>query len=69
MTWLALGAIALTLAAWWGRRRGGAWRPAGAVLATVALVGAAVAGVRQEWVLCALLLAAGATLALSARRR
>ena len=68
--------IALALAAFAGlvlvgraSRRGGEWRPVAAVVACVAFVGAGVAGLRSEWLLCAGLLAAGAALSVSARRR
>jgi hypothetical protein len=47
----------------------GEWRPAAAVVALAAFAGAGVAGIRQEWLLCAGLLAAGAAFATSARRR
>ena len=49
--------------------RGGQWRPTAVVVAAAAFVGAGVAGLRSEWLLCAGLLAAGAALSVSARRR
>jgi uncharacterized membrane protein len=65
----ALAALAFFV--WLGRRqgRGGEWRPAAAVVALAAYVGAAVAGLRSEWLLCLALLAAGGALSVSARKR
>jgi uncharacterized membrane protein YhiD involved in acid resistance len=65
----ALAALAFFV--WLGRRSrsGGEWRPAAAVVALVAFVGAGVAGIRGEWLLCAGLLVAGGGLAVSARRK
>ena len=71
MTLLALALAAFVGLVLVGRvsSRGGRWRPASAVVALAAFVGAGVAGITQHWLLCAGLLAAGAGLAMSARRR
>jgi hypothetical protein len=65
---LALAGFAVLVLVGRASRRGAQWRPAGAVVALAAFVGAAVAGVRQEWLLCAGLLVAGSALAIGARR-
>jgi hypothetical protein len=65
----ALAAFALLVWVGRGRRLGREWRPVSAVVAAMAFTGAAVAGVRSEWLLCAGLVVAGSLLSLSARRR
>jgi hypothetical protein len=71
VTLLLLAGAALAFLVWLGRggAKRGEWRPVAAVVALVAFVGAAVAGIRNEWLLCAGLLAAGCALSVSARRR
>ncbi len=66
---LALAAFAGLVLAGRVSARGGQWRPAAAAVALAAFVGAGVAGLRSEWLLCAGLLAAGGALAAGARRR
>lgn len=70
MTLLLPALAALAFFVWLGRRsdRGGDWRPAGAVAGWAAFLGAAIAGVRGEWLLCAGLLAAGGALTMSVKR-
>lgn len=69
MTWIVLALAGLAALVWLGRRKGGEWRPAGAVVAAALFVGAAAAGLRNQWLLCAALVAMGAALSVSARRR
>lgn len=66
---LALAGFAVLVLVGRSARRGGEWRPVASVVALVAFTGAAVAGLRSEWLLCAGLLVAGAALSVSARRR
>ena len=63
----ALAAFAVLV--WVGRRSGrkADWGATRGLLGMAAFVGAAVAGVRGEWLLCAGLVAAGSVLALSVR--
>jgi len=72
LIWLALGAGLLALFVWLGRAassgHGGDWRPAGAFLALIALLGGAVFGLRGAWApALACLFAATAVATLSRR--